>query len=258
MNLFHVILLSIIEGVTEFLPISSTGHLVLASDLLKIQQTEFVKSFEIFIQLGAILAAVWLYGKNLFTQKGLFVKVLVAFLPTGLIGLVSYRIIKGFLIGNSMITAFALLLGGVLFIILETFVFKDAGGSKTTLKSLSVRDALLLGLFQSISVIPGVSRAGATIIGGLLLNMNRKSAVEFSFLLAIPTMLAATVFDLSQAAKSFSGNDALYLLIGFIVSFFTALFAIRAFIKFVQTNTFIPFGIYRIVLAILFFLFVLR
>jgi undecaprenyl-diphosphatase len=251
MNFLDVILLSIVEGITEFLPISSTGHLVLTSHLLGIQQTEFVKTFMVVIQLGAILAALVLYGKMLMQNKAILTKILIAFVPSAVIGFIFYKIIKDVLIGNELVTVLSLFIGGIALIIIELRLGKEKG-SKYTLKTLSIRDSFFIGLFQSLSVIPGVSRAASTILGGLLLGMNRKSAVEFSFLLAIPTMIAASGYDMLQSAGSFSQQNFLHLGIGMAISFVVALFVMRWLLRFVQTNTFIPFGIYRIVIAILY------
>ena len=257
MNIIHVIVMAITEGVTEFLPISSTGHMVLVSKLLGIEQTNFVKSFEIIIQLGAILAAVILYAKMLFANRALLYKVAVAFIPAAVVGLVGYKLIKDILLGNAWITVVALLLGGIALIALE-YKLKDERGTKLTLKSITYREALLIGLAQSVSIIPGVSRAAATIMGGLLTGMNRKSAVEFSFMLAIPTMIAASGLDVLESRDAIIQGNMLYLGLGFVIAFAVAYAVIRWMLKFIQTNTFIPFGIYRIVLALLFMLFVLR
>lgn len=254
MNLLDVIILSIIEGVTEFLPISSTGHLILTSNILGILDDEFVKTFNIVIQLGAILAAVVLYAKLLIKQKDLKFKIMTAFVPAALVGFVLYKFIKGFLLENIYVTLVALVLGGIAFIVLEKFVFEKSHGTKVTLKSMTHKDALIIGLFQSISVIPGVSRAGATIIGGMLRNMNRPSAVEFSFLVAIPLMIAATLYDLSETTASFTSQNMSFLGVGFAVSFAVAMAVMQWFIKYIQNHNFVWFGIYRIVFAILYFL----
>jgi undecaprenyl-diphosphatase len=257
MNIIHVIVLAVVEGVTEFLPISSTGHMVLVSHLLGIEQTDFVKSFEIIIQLGAILAAVILYAKMLLANRALLYKVAVSFVPAAVIGLVGYKLIKGFLLGNAWITVVALLLGGIALIVLE-YKLKQEKGTKLTLKSITYREALIIGLAQSVSIIPGVSRAAATIMGGLLTGMNRKSAVEFSFMLAIPTMLAASGLDILESRDAIMHGNILYLALGFVIAFAVAYAVIRWMLKFIQTNTLIPFGVYRIILALLFMLFVLR
>lgn len=256
MNIGDALILSLVEGLTEFLPISSTGHLVLASEVLQIQQTNFVKSFEIIIQLGAIFAILFLYWKMLLLNKEIFTKVIVAFLPTAFFGFLLYDVVKSALIGNAFITVFALLIGGIILIILE-LLYKQKDHHIDRLENISYLNAFFIGLFQSVSMIPGVSRAAATIIGALLLGTKRKTAVEFSFLLAVPTMFAATALDLVKTQFTFSSNELLLLSIGFIGSFITALIAVRFFLKLIQTHTFIPFGIYRIIVALLFFFFVL-
>lgn len=256
MDLTQAIILSIVEGVTEFLPISSTGHLVLATELMNIEQTEFVKSFEIIIQLGAILAIVFLYWKTLVKDKKVWLNILAAFLPTAIIGLIFYEIIKKVLIGNPLITILALFFGGIFLIVIE-YLHTEKESAIPEVSKLSLKQSFMIGIAQSFSIIPGVSRAAATIIGALLLGTKRKVAVEFSFLLAIPTMFAATSLDLIKTNFSFSLNEYLLLLVGFIGSFITALIVVRWFVKFVQTNNFILFGIYRIVIAILFYLFII-
>ena len=256
MTPLQAFILAIVEGISEFLPISSTGHLVLASEILKIEQTEFVKSFEIFIQLGAILAVVFLYWKTLLTKKAVLERVFVAFLPTAFLGFTLYKIVKQILLGNTLITLAALLGGGIFLIVLELF-YKEKQHHAQSIEQITIRKAFIIGLFQSFSMIPGVSRSAATIVGGLLLGTKRRAAVEFSFLLAIPTMLAATGLDLIKSNLEFTSNELTLLAIGFIGSFVVALFAVKFFLQFIQNNTFIPFGIYRIIVTILFFLFVL-
>lgn len=257
MDTLQVVILSAVEGVSEFLPISSTGHLVLTSNLLRIPQTEFVKSFEIIIQLGAILAVVFLYWRTILENKKLWPKLLIAFIPTAIIGLTLYKLIKDVLLGNPAITLWALLLGGIFLIIFE-LLWKEKDYHLEKLENISNKNAFLIGVAQAISIVPGVSRAGATIIGGLLAGLKRKVAVEFSFLLAIPTMFAATVLDLKESALNFSYQEFLLLGIGFAGAFITALFAVKFFIKYIQNHTFIPFGIYRIILALLYWLIILR
>lgn len=254
MDLFQSIILSIVEGITEFLPISSTGHLLLASRFLNIPQTEFVKSFEVIIQLGAILAIVVLYWRKLLGNYKLWKNILVAFLPAVVVGLLLYDFIKEVLFENILVTIFALLIGGILLIVIEK-LFKEKSSAIDSVDKLTLKQSFLIGIAQSFSVIPGTSRAASTIIGGLLVGANRKTAVEFSFLLAIPTMMAATGLDLIKSEFSFSSQELMVLSVGFIGSFITALLVVRWFIKFVQTNSFFWFGIYRIVLAVLFLLF---
>lgn len=251
MDLFDAIILSIIEGLTEFLPISSTGHLVLATHLLNIPQTSFVKSFEVSIQLGAILAVVILYFKTLTTNKTLWPKLLTAFLPTAMLGLIFYQIVKNLLIGNLAVTLIALFLGGVILILFERFFKEQERISK--FEDMNLKQAFMIGLFQSISMIPGVSRAAASIIGGMLIGLKRKPAVEFSFLLAIPTMFAATSLDLYKSGFNFTYSEWGLLGLGFTGSFLTAILAIKFFLRFIQDHSFLLFGIYRILLALIFY-----
>jgi undecaprenyl-diphosphatase len=248
MKLIHAIILGIIEGVTEFLPISSTGHLILASTLLKLSDSNFLKSFEIAIQLGAILSVVVLYRKSLITDRNTLQRVFVAFLPTAVVGLLVYRAIKQFLLGNEMVVLAALFLGGIVLILFEV-LHKDKPGA--AVNSISYGQAFLIGLFQSVSVIPGVSRSAATIIGGLALGIERRTIVEFSFLLAVPTMAAATGLDIIKSASNFSTSEFGLLAVGFIISFLVALLSIRFLLSFIKNHSFIPFGIYRILLAVL-------
>jgi undecaprenyl-diphosphatase len=224
---------------------------VLTARFLGIEQTEFVKSFIIVIQLGAILAAIVMYGKTLIKNKFLIQKIIAAFIPSAIIGFLGYRLIKSFLIGNEWVTVISLFIGGILLIVLERRLGEEKG-SKYTLKSITLRDAFFIGLGQSLSVIPGVSRAGATIMTGLFIGMNRRSAVEFSFMLAIPTMIAASGYDMLQSEWTFTSENLFTLGLGFVLSFVIALVVMRWLLKFIQTNTFIPFGIYRIVAAIMF------
>ncbi len=271
MTIVQSIILSVVEGLTEFLPVSSTAHLVLASQLLGITQTNFVKSFEIIIQLGAILAVVVLYFKELSHNTKLWYKTILAFLPSALIGYFLYDFIKGRLIGNEFVTALALIVGGLLFIIIDYLVTKNTNSNRTDsakhfdnprlfipkindYHELSPVKLLAIGLFQSLAVIPGVSRSAASIVGGLFMGLTKAEATKFSFFLAIPTMLAATTLDLYKSQLNFSHQETVLLFIGFIGSFITALFAVNIFIKFVQKHSFLSFGVYRIAIG-LFWLF---
>ena len=249
MNIVQTLILSVAEGITEFLPISSTGHLILVSDFLKITQTEFVKSFEIIIQLGAILSVVVIYFKKLIKNIDLWKQIIVAFLPSAIFGVLFYKLIKTYLIGNSLVVVLSLFIGGIVMILFEKY-------HKDKEKELNLKHYLLIGLFQVVSMIPGVSRAFATIFGGMVVGMSRKKATEFSFFLAIPTMLGATVLDLIKTDISIWTNSNLVtLFLGFLASFATAYVVVKWLIKFVQTHNFIRFGWYRIILALLFILF---
>jgi undecaprenyl-diphosphatase len=263
MTLFHGLILGIIEGLTEFLPISSTAHMIIAAEWLKIPTTEFLKTFEISIQLGAILAVVILYWKRIWSGWNLILKIATAFIPTAIIGLLFYKIVKNYLMDNNYIIASALLLGGLILIIFEKYYSKKISAKEITNNAsqeetinISYKQAAIIGVFQALAIIPGVSRAAATIIGGLSLGVNRKNIVEFSFLLAIPTMLAATGLDLlksRQVLMTLGSQDLLIWLIGFIVSFITAIIGVKFFIKFIQKNNFAPFGWYRLALGLILF-----
>lgn len=253
MTIFHSLILGLLEGLTEFLPISSTAHLIIASSWLKIPTSEFLKTFTISIQLGAILAVVILYWKKIWGSFNSIGKIGAAFIPTSIIGLLLYPLIKRYFLESQMLIAWALLLGGLILIIFEKYHLptKDSPEDKKDL-GLSYKQAVIIGVFQSLAIIPGVSRAAATIIGGLGLGIKRKNIVEFSFLLAIPTMLGATGLDLyksREALISLTTNDLIIWVVGFITAFITAIIGIKFFLKFIQKNNFIPFGVYRLILA---------
>ena len=253
MTILDAGILGIVEGITEFLPVSSTGHLILASSLLGLPQTDFAKTFEVVIQLGAILAVVALYGKRFFDLDRLK-KLLAAFIPTGIIGLALYHAVKTYLLGNEYVVLVALLAGG-----LALIGFEYAYGKKEDAlpadpdAPLSYRQAVAVGLAQSVAIIPGISRSAATIVGGMLAGVPRAAIVEFSFLLAVPTMLAASGLSLMKTSASFSPHEWLALAVGFLVSFAVALPIIRWFLAFVRSHSFTSFGIYRILLSIVFF-----
>ena len=255
MTILQTIILGIIEGVTEFLPISSTGHMILASKLFGIADSDFTKSFEIIIQFGAILAVAVLYWKKLFSGVNVWKKVLTAFLPTAIIGFLLYKILKQYLLSNAVIVLWALFLGGVLLIVFEIW-YRKSVALKTN--EISYKKSFITGVAQSLAIIPGVSRSGATIVAGLLMGISRESIIEFSFLLAIPTMAAATGYDLFKNAGSFSFSQFHLLALGFIVSFIVAMLSIKWFIGYIKNHSFISFGIYRIIAAVLFYFLVVR
>lgn len=253
MNIFHGIILGIVEGVTEFLPISSTGHLMLVANRLGLEQTEFLKSFEIAIQLGAILSVVVLYWKTLVQDLDVWKRILTAFIPTACIGLIFYKIAKRFLLSNDTIVLWSLFIGGIILIIFELF-YREKKDAVDSISLISYKQSVYIGLFQSIAIIPGVSRSAATIIGGLALGLKRRTIVEFSFLLAIPTMLAATTLDMLHSARNFEVRQFIVLGIGFIVSFFVATIAVKFLLVFIKRHNFVLFGLYRIAVAVLFWL----
>jgi undecaprenyl-diphosphatase len=254
MNIIQSIVLSIIEGLTEFLPISSTGHMILASSIMNIPEDAFVKTFEISIQIGAILAIVLLYAKRFLQGISIYLKLAIAFLPTGIIGFLAYPYIKAYLFNPTVVTI-SLIVGGIILILIDRKLVGQQ--SKTdTLENISYKNAFFIGLFQSVSMIPGVSRAAATIIGGIFNGLDKKQAIEFSFLLAVPTMFAATGYDLYKTTIEFSGHEIFLLCLGLLVAFITAWIAVKVFIRIVQNYGFKYFGYYRIVIGILFLLLV--
>ncbi len=252
MTILQTIILGIIEGITEFLPISSTGHLILASKLLSLASSEFLKSFEIIIQLGAILAVIVLYYRDLFVIENIK-KLIVGFIPTGIIGFLLYKIVKTYFFGNQNIVLWSLFLGGIILIIFELINKRKIllQNSTNDISIISYKQSFIIGLFQSLSIIPGVSRSAATIIGGLSLGIDRQLIVKFSFLLAVPTMIVASGYDIIKNASSFSLNQFGTLTLGFVVSFVVAILAIKFFLKYISKHSFIGFGVYRIVLAVM-------
>lgn len=251
MTLIETIILSIIEGLTEFLPVSSTGHLIITSHLMGIPHSEFVKTFEIAIQLGAILSVVVLYFRRFIAGVEIYKKLAIAFLPTGLFGLLAYKTIKLYLF-NPFVVATMLLVGGIALIMLDRWTAKRTSVYKN-LEDLSIRGALTIGAIQCLSMVPGVSRAAATIIGGVVAGYDRKQATEFSFLLAVPTMFTATAYDLLKTASDFTNEQWYLLLTGAVVSFVSAGIAIKFLIYVVANYGFKHFGYYRIVIGVLFF-----
>jgi len=254
LDLLSAIILAVVEGLTEFLPVSSTGHVILTAALLNITETPFVKSFELALEFGSILAVIVLYWR-LFLDLEILKRLIVAFIPTGIVGVSIYPFFKNVLLGNDRIVLWALLLGGV-FIVLFEWRYKERSEIQDMAKIPYVH-CFIIGVFQSISVIPGVSRSAPTIMGGLALGMKRETVVLFSFLLAVPTMIAASGYDLLMSYNEFSSGQINLLLVGFAVSFLVALPAIKLFLGYVRRHNFIPFGVYRIVLVALFFFLVI-
>ena len=254
MTLFDSLILGALEGVTEFLPISSTGHLILASQLLGLQQTAAHKAFEVSIQLGSILAVLFLYAQRLLADKTLWLKIAIAFLPAGGLGFLFYKQIKA-LFGVETVSIM-LIAGGVVFLIFEYLRRNKPIDSGKDIKELTIKEAFTIGIFQSLSMIPGTSRSGATLIGGLVIGLSRKSAAEFSFLLAIPTMIIATAYDLIKHRNEMVVDDYFMLSVAFITAFVFALATVKLFVTFVSRHTFTPFAIYRIVVGLIFFYFV--
>jgi len=250
MDWWQALILGAVEGITEFLPISSTAHLRLFSEWLGIVNSDFSKSFDIFIQLGAILAVLAVYLKTLYRQPKIILKLIAAFIPTGIIGLLAYPLVKSQFMDSFWLIASALGLGGLFLIWFERYYHKKkvkSGG----LEQISYQQACLIGLCQALAIIPGISRSAATIVGGLALGLKRSTIVEFSFLLALPTMLAATGLDLVKSTWSFGRPEIIALSIGLVMAFITAWLSVKWLLRFIERHNFRSFGWYRLALAII-------
>ncbi len=246
MNTFQAIILAIIEGITEFLPISSTGHMIIASSFFGIEHAIFTKLFTIIIQLGAILSVVVLYFKRFFQTFDFYFKILIGFIPAVILGLLFSKKIDA-LLENPITVAISLLLGGILLLKVDDWFGNSSNTEITCFKAFKI------GLFQCLAMIPGVSRSGASIVGGMSQNLSRPSAAEFSFFLAVPTMLGATVkkcYDFYQDGFELTQEQINLLLIGNIIAFIVALIAIQSFIGFLSKHGFKVFGYYRIIVGI--------
>ncbi len=258
MSIIQSIILGIVEGITEFLPISSTAHLIISANWLKIPETAALKSFLIAVQLGAILSVAVLYVEKLIKEPKLILKIGTAFIPTALIGLAAYKLVKNYLMDSLPLIAFTLIIGGIVLIILERYFAKktvtptdnDPTNNNESLAELSYKKAALIGVFQTLAIVPGVSRSAATIMGGLSLGVSRKNIVEFSFLLALPTMAAATFLDLYKDPPILYGNEIIVWIIGLVTAFITAIIGINFFLRFIQKNNFQIFGWYRIIIGL--------
>lgn len=249
MDVFSVLVLGLVEGLTEFLPVSSTGHMILAALLLNLQDTDFLKTFEVAIQLGAIMAVVILYRKRLLAGIDIYLRLGTAFVPAAIIGFWAYKSIKVYLF-NAVVVSWALIIGGIILVALDRWIEEKPATHE--IESLPAVNSFWIGIAQCFSMIPGVSRAGATIIGGLMNGLDKKQATEFSFLLAIPTMLAATGYDLLKNAHGFSSQEFGLLAMGGLVAFGSAWLAVKWFIHLVVRFGFRFFGYYRIGLGVLF------
>jgi undecaprenyl-diphosphatase len=246
MGILEAVILAIVEGITEYLPVSSTGHMIIASSILGIQSDEFVKMFTVAIQFGAILSVIVLYWKRFFQTFDFYLKLAIAFLPAAVLGFLLNDFIDS-LLENVIVVAISLLLGGILLLFIDKWLDNENSNDD----EVTWKKALTIGFFQVIAMIPGVSRSAATIIGGLSQKLTRKAAAEFSFFLAVPTMFAATGYKMLKYHKEFGFNaDNLpVLMIGNIVAFIVALIAIKGFIAFLTKNGFKVFGWYRIIVG---------
>ncbi|MGE5232361.1 MAG: undecaprenyl-diphosphate phosphatase [Deltaproteobacteria bacterium] len=255
--LLKAAILGVVEGATEFIPVSSTGHLIMVGDWLGFTG-EDAKAFEIFIQLGAILAIVWLYRARLArvlrsvtrdpVSQRLVLNLFIAFLPAAVVGLLTHRLIKQYLFSTEIVAA-SMLLGGLAILLIEWWRPK---ARVPTVDDITAGAALGVGIAQVLSLIPGTSRSGATIMGGYCLGLTRQAATEFSFFLAVPVMIAATGFDLATSAHALSAADVPLFAVGFGVAFLSALVVVRAFVNYVARSSFVAFAWYRIAFGLLF------
>ncbi|RZJ69135.1 undecaprenyl-diphosphate phosphatase [Flavobacterium sp.] len=246
MTTFQAIIIAIIEGLTEFLPVSSTGHMIIASSFFGIAGDDFTKLFTVVIQLGAILSVIILYFKRFFQTIGFYFKLLVAFIPAVVFGLLFSDKIDA-LLESPVTVAISLVLGGIVLLFVDGWFSRDEESDSTD--DISYATAFKIGLFQCIAMIPGVSRSGASIIGGMSQKLTRKTAAEFSFFLAIPTMFGATakkLYDYYKDGLVLTSQETNLLIIGNVVAFIVALLAIKSFIGFLQKHGFKWFGYYRI------------
>ncbi len=256
MNIFQAIILAIVEGITEFLPVSSTGHMIIASSLMGIQSNEFVKLYTVAIQLGAILSVIVLYFKRFFQTFDFYFKLFIAFIPAVILGLLFSKKIDA-LLESPMGVAIALLIGGIFLLFVDNW-FKNPVSDSTD--DITYLQALKIGLFQCLSMIPGTSRSAATIVGGMSQKLSRKAAAEFSFFLAVPTIFGATakkLYDFYKDGYAITGEEIKLLAIGNVVAFIVAMLAIRSFIGFLQKRGFVLFGWYRIIIGAIIMLFLL-
>lgn len=281
MTIFHSIILGTIEGITEFLPVSSTFHLIWGAKLLQLPSSDFVQLFEVAIQSGAILALLFLYfdvfrkssffsaersrsptkhfdsaSVSLSEEISLYKKILLSFLPTAAIGYVLYKTIKNIFFSSDNLMIWVFLAVGLLFFLIEFLVAKKVIKLNKSLSDLSYKQAFYIGLIQSLAVMPGVSRAGIVIVGMMFLRFKRTEAAYYSFFLSIPTIFAASIFDLYKSRETIlaSGGNALFLSIGSITAFFSAYFTLRWFINFLKKNSLVWFGVYRIAVGLTLFL----
>lgn len=253
MSLITAIILGFVEGITEFLPISSTFHLILASRFLNLNQSDFVKLFEVFIQSGAIVAVILVYFKEIIASRRLLKSLIVSFVPTAIVGFTMYGVIKNVFFDSLYLGIIFFILIGLIFILVEILIKNKILKNDKGLDNLTFRNAIFIGIFQSFAIVPGVSRAGAVILGMILLGFRRDISAKYSFMLAIPTILSASLFDLYKMKHVLtSGSGAIgALLIGAGVSFICAYFVMRWFIRFLEKKSLVIFGLYRVVVGII-------
>ncbi len=251
MTIIEAVVLAIVEGITEFLPVSSTGHMIIASSLMGIAHDDFTKSYTVAIQFGAILSVVVLYWKKFFQSVNFYFKLFVGFIPAAILGFLLGDQIDAML-ENVTVVAIALIAGGVVLLFVDRLFGADITGDVSSTEKIGYKNAFVIGVFQCIAMVPGVSRSAATIIGGLTQKLTRRVAAEFSFFLAVPTMFAATGYKLYQLysdGPGFTSSDYTPLIIGNVVAFIIAIFAMRSFVNFLTKKGFKIFGYYRIIVG---------
>lgn len=249
MDLLQAAILGVIEGLTEFLPISSTGHLIVVSDWLGLQQTDQNKAFEVIIQFAAILAVISHYKEKFSREHArLWGNVIIAFIPIGAVGLLFHNQISALFTIQTV--AWMFIVGGVIFLILER-LYTEGTHRTHNIEDLTIRQAFWIGIAQVFALIPGTSRAGASIVGGMMVGLDRKTSAEFSFLLALPVLAAASGMDFVKHYSEFATTSWTPLLVGFVVAFVVAYLTMTIFIRFLERFTFNAFGIYRILFGII-------
>ena len=253
MQIWQSFILGVVEGLTEFLPVSSTFHLIFTSQLLHLENTEFLKMFEVFIQAGGILAVLFLYGKELFSDWSLIKKLILSFIPTAIAGFLLHSVIKNFFFETNWLMLGSFIIVGAVFIIYEWRLQNSKNKIDKEIKDLSWPQSMMVGLAQALATIPGVSRSGSVILAMMAMGQSRKEAAKYSFLLALPTICSAAALDILKfdSASNISSPEIILLLVGTATSFVVALVVLKWFINFIQKNTLTNFGIYRIILGLI-------
>lgn len=259
MTIWQSVILGIVEALTEFLPVSSTAHLILASKLMGMESSSFLSSFEIIIQLGAILAVAIIFAKEVWSNKKMWAKIIWAFIPTAVLGFLAYKVVKEYLLQGQLITGIVLILGGIMFIIWEKFWFKETKTEGKEIDDLTNIQAGTVGGWQALAFIPGMSRSAVSTLGGMVAGLKKSEAVKFAFILAVPTMVAASGYDALKTGIDMwqgeiawlTGSEIGMLVVGLIVTFIVAMLTVKFFTKLMsKKNSFIYFGIYRVLIGI--------
>ena len=249
MTLFDSVILGIVEGITEYLPVSSTAHLILTAQILQLRQDAFLRAYEIIVQIAPIFSVMLIYGERLLQNRMLWYKLIVSFIPTGIVGFLFHKRIEALFSMDATLLLMAIT--GALFLLIEYF-YEEKSHHVGSLDAVSFKQAFFIGLFQVLSLVPGVSRSGSTILGAMLVGLQRETAMSFSFLLAIPTMGAASGYMLLKNGTLLDNAHLELLAVGFIISFIVGYIAVKSFLAIVARYNFTPFGVYLIASALLF------